>query len=118
MATCMVGAASAGLLTSTAHASSPTTDCREALNDIEESSGICFWSEQDFRGTLSVRANPAGTETCGNLNPPAKSAVNLTDHDRFLYQFKNCKEGNFETVIEPYEAVSEIGLNASAGSWR
>ncbi|MEU4234410.1 hypothetical protein AB0F17_59895 [Nonomuraea sp. NPDC026600] len=100
-----------------AAADSPRKTCRAELDKLHHKEGVCFWSGQDFTGTIDAHANPMGTDVCGNITP-AKSMVNLTHEERLLYDFDNCDEGNFITEVTPYEARSEFGPGISAESWR
>ncbi|PJN27771.1 hypothetical protein [Kitasatospora sp. CB02891] len=108
----------AGLTATTAAAEDPTTTCRKALDELEETYGICTWSEQNFRGEMTVLTNFQGTDKCGNLSPTAKSAVNLSDEEHLFYRFTKCQEKNFLTSIEPWESQATFGPSAAAGSWR
>ncbi|PJN27772.1 hypothetical protein CG736_06050 [Kitasatospora sp. CB02891] len=80
--------------------------------------GVCLWTEQNFRGEMTVLTGYWGSDTCGDLRPAAKSAVSLSNEEHLLYRFTKCQEKNFLTSIKPGQSQATFGSDAAAGSWR
>lgn len=98
-------ASAAAVVPATAHAATPKEICHEALKGVGAVHGVCFWSGQDFTGTLTAHPNPQSGHACANIDP-AQSMVNLTTVARKVYALKGCVESN---------ELSEVVANGSSG---